>query len=109
MKQTDLQPCIGCGKGVMHSNQMTFYQVRLGYRVINLPAVQRQAGLEMMLGGHAAIAHAMGQDEDMALPLGEDHEVIVCMECAIRHPLMVLSDHANERADAEADASGNDT
>jgi hypothetical protein len=83
MKQNELKKCATCGKGVMHSGDLIFYRVTVERMCVNLPAVQRQAGLEMMLGGHAAIAAVMGPDEDMAAPLNERATFIVCQDCSV--------------------------
>jgi hypothetical protein len=42
-----------------------FYRVTIETCAIDACAVQRQVGLEMVIG-NAAIAHAMGPDEDLA-------------------------------------------
>lgn len=84
MKQTELRKCCKCGKGVMHSGVPIFFRVRIERMAVNLPAVQRQHGLELMLGGHAVLANVMGPNEDLAVNLGEPVTTIVCMDCSIR-------------------------
>ncbi len=42
------------------------YKVTLQRMAVNLPAVERQHGLELMLGRNAALAAVMGPDEDIA-------------------------------------------
>jgi hypothetical protein len=83
MKQTDIKHCALCGQGVMHDNQLMFWRVRMQHLCVNLPAIERQHGLEMMLGGSAAIAHAMGLQEDLALPVGEELDILICQECSV--------------------------
>jgi hypothetical protein len=82
MKQTDFTPCVGCGKGVMHTGLPLCYRVTIERMGIDGRAVQRQAGLEMMLGGHAKIANVMGPDEDMGLPIGPTLRGLLCETCA---------------------------
>ena len=53
MKQTEIKPCAACGKGVMHAGAPQFYQVTVQPYLVNVPAIQRQHGLEQMLGGNA--------------------------------------------------------
>ena len=101
MKRKDIQPCAICGKGVMHDNMMVFYRVKLDYMIANFPAIERQAGLEMMLGGNAMIAHAMGPDEDLAISMNEQ-SFLLCFDCAIRHQVAELAEIINEKK-AEAD------
>lgn len=83
MKQADLKKCVRCNKGVMHNGCPIFYRVIVGRMVVNLPAVERQHGLELMLGRNAALAAVMGTNEDLAKPLGDPITVLVCQDCAI--------------------------
>lgn len=80
MKQTDLRPCSNCGNGVMHAGHALFYRMKIETMVVDIAAVQQQAGLEMMLGGNAALAFVMGPQRDMAKAAAA-LEVIVCMPC----------------------------
>jgi hypothetical protein len=84
VKKKDFKKCAICGKGVMHSGQIMFYKVSITMMGIDIGAVQRQHGLEMMMG-NAAIAHVMGPDEDLAKPLGKPETGLVCQDCATHH------------------------
>lgn len=90
MKQTEFQKCALCGQGVMHSSQITFYRVSIEHMVVNVGAVRRQAGLEMMLGS-PMLAHAMGAQEDMAKAVSPPCTVLVCQECGITQERPVAS------------------
>lgn len=83
MKQKALRPCCVCGKGVCHSQQLLSTRLNVTRMCVNIPAVQRQTGLEMMLGGNAVIAHAIGPDEDMLVPLGAEADLLICDQCAM--------------------------
>lgn len=91
MKQTELKPCAACGKGVMHAGAPQFYKITIQPHVVNIGAIQRQHGLEMMLGagaGHnqnavATVAFHMGSQEDIAVPFGEPVELLLCQDCGI--------------------------
>lgn len=100
--QRDIKPCGICGKGLMHTNCLTAYRVTIDHLLFNPRAIQRQHGLEQMLGGNAAIAHAMGPQEPMAESLSTE-SLLVCQECAIRHatPLAVVMEAAAEHDDTE--------
>ena len=91
MKQAELQRCAICHKGVMHQNNITFYRVSIERMVIDLGAVRRQHGLEMMISG--PIAAVMGPDEDIAKTLGKSKTAFVCETCALEKslPLAVIS------------------
>jgi len=83
VKQTDFKPCALCAQGVMHTGIPLFYRVSIQRFGVQLDAVRRQAGLEIMLGGNAQLANVMGPDEDMATPIGEAVELLVCETCAM--------------------------
>lgn len=83
MKQTEIKPCAACGKGVMHAGAPQFYQVTVQPHLVNVPAIQRQHGLEQMLGGNATIAFHMGTQEELAVPFGEPVVMFLCQDCGI--------------------------
>lgn len=89
MKQTEIKPCVVCKKGVAHSNQIAFFRVTVEHMVLNFPAIQRQHGLEQMLGGNAAIAFHMGTQEDMA-KCASTSKGLVCQECWITRPAAAI-------------------
>jgi hypothetical protein len=95
MKQTDLRPCVCCGKGVMHSNGIAFFRVQVDHMVVNLQAVQRQAGLEMVLAGNAALAYHMGPQDDIALEASTSRAV-VCQDCFLTVPAASLWERMSE-------------
>jgi hypothetical protein len=94
MKHKDLKPCALCNQDIMHTGLPLFYKVLIQRYGIDLGAVQRQTGLEMMLGGNAILANIMGPDEDMAKPFSDAVELLVCETCAMR-PAMIAA--LNER------------
>jgi hypothetical protein len=88
----------------MHAKQLIFYKVAIQSYCINVRAVQRQAGLEMMFKGNAAIATAMGPDEDLAKPVSDENRVLICLDCAINTPIALLLETS-----AEQPSEGSDT
>lgn len=92
MKQRELKKCAGCGKGVMHANCPIFFRVRIERMAVNLPAVERQHGLELQLGRNAAIAAVLGPDEDIAVQLGDPVSILVCQDCSIKYTVAVLEE-----------------
>ena len=91
MKQDEMKPCSFCDKGVMHSGSPVFYRIKLDHMGVDIRAVQRQSGLEQMLGGGsgsaavATVAFHMGLQEDIA-------SVIISSEKIICHPCMLEKD-----------------
>lgn len=92
MKQTELQKCAICAKGMMHDGQPWFYRLSIDQMVIDARAVQRQHGLEQVVG-NARIAHALGPQEDMAQKMA-GVTICVCAKCALMEslPVAVLMD-----------------
>lgn len=79
MRQRDIKPCAICGKGVAQGGPV-FVRMQIDRLILDINAINRQVGLEMMLGGSAFLAHAMGPDEDMAKVL-EETTVLICGRC----------------------------
>lgn len=85
MKEHELRAhatCSLCRKKIGATGIPLFYRVTVERFGVKLDAVRRQAGLEMMLGGHVRIAQAMGPDEDMATPVMEKLVLVVCESCS---------------------------
>ena len=85
MKEQELlahATCSLCRKKIGATWIPLFYRVTVERFGVKLDAVHRQAGLEMMLGGHVRIAQAMGPDEDMATPVMEKLVLVVCESCS---------------------------
>ena len=82
-KQTDIKPCGICGKGIAHDQGIMFYRVRVEPFVLDAQAIERQIGMEKLMGGNAAIAFHMGPQENMATALGEPYSLLVCGSCML--------------------------
>lgn len=81
----------------MHSGIPIFFRVRIERMAVNMGAVQRQHGLELMLGGHAPLAMVMGLNEDLAVELGDPVTAIVCMDCSINGRIAEIEELAGEK------------
>lgn len=79
MKAKEFTKCLLCGKGVMHAGAPVFLRVKIEYHAMNVGAVQRAAGLEMMVGPLAAV---IGPDEDLTEKISEGTG-LVCAGCMI--------------------------
>ncbi len=91
MKQTDIKKCCICKNGMMHLEIPVFYTIKIQRHRIETDAVQRQNGLEQMLGGHAQLANIMGMDEDMTKPITEEKELWICDHCANEDLLTLIA------------------
>lgn len=81
IKQTEIRKCVFCGKGVAHDGNILFYRVSIERCGLNRQAIERQSGLEVMLGGHPMLAHVMGAHEDMAKIIDSQKHLWVCLPC----------------------------
>lgn len=95
MKEKELRKvvtCSLCGKKAPECGVPLFYRVRIERWGIDLGAVRRQSGLELMFGGTAggavALAQAMGADEDMAKPIMQPRELTVCEPCSMKRTVV---------------------
>ena len=68
---------------------------------LDLGALQRQHGLELMCGGNAMIAAAMGPDEDLTQCV-ESIETMICQDCMLRQVIpAVVVEFARKPADTQ--------
>lgn len=102
IKQTDIQKCASCGLGVMHAGLPLFYRVTIQRYGIDHNAVMRQHGLELMLGGNAMLANVMGVDADIAKPITDLHDILICEICSTQAMMIAL---LAENDDEESNAS----
>jgi hypothetical protein len=73
----------------MTNHQMVAYRITIDALVFDPGAIQRQHGMEQMMGAAAGLAQHMGPDEDMAKG-ADTSTALVCMECAISEPIAAL-------------------
>jgi len=106
MKQTEIKPCCNCGKGVMHTGMPLFWRIKIERMGVDMSAVRRQHGLEMVLGGHALLAFHMGPQEDLAKPLFEEHTVLLCDACSTELINIAAIDEAESEREARRKAEG---
>ncbi len=111
MKEKELRKaavCAVCHKRIGEAQLPLFWRVRIRRFGVLLDVVKRQAGLEMMMDGHVAIAQIMGPDEDMAKLISEI-EITVCEKCACDKalPVAVLAMEPDEEESPD-DETGED-
>lgn len=107
MKEQELREhavCSLCKRRIGEAGVPIFYRLQIDTFGLDLNALQRQQGLTMQLGGNAALAAAMGPDQEMAHPVGDTATLTVCQQCAIdaRYPVACLVEAAGD-AQAEAE------
>lgn len=80
--RTELQKCHGCDKGVMHTGDIHFYEVVVTQCVADLASIQKQHGLEMMMGAAAPLAAAMSPTTNVAHRMPPVRRLL-CSDCAL--------------------------
>lgn len=94
MKQSEFEPCLLCGKGMAHNNDLDFYRITFERFMIDYGAAQRQYGMELSMGAAAGLAQFMGPDEDMAKLPSPQPSFLVCGRCAMdqKLPIALISE-----------------
>jgi hypothetical protein len=88
MKEKELREaadCASCGRKIGACGLPVFWRITIERHGVKLDAIQRQQGLTMMLGGHAALAMVMGADEEMTIPMMDPVTITVCEECSVKN------------------------
>ena len=98
--------CSVCGQRIGEASAPAFAVVVIQGHVLDIMALQRQQGLTMMMGGHAALARVMGPDQEMTKTTANETRT-VCFDCMSR-PLtindLILGPLADEPAEEETDS-----
>jgi hypothetical protein len=79
VKANEFTKCVTCGRG-MAASGVHFYRVTVQQHILNTRAIQRAAGLEMMVG---PLASVLGPDEDLAAKVAEN-TVLICADCSLK-------------------------
>lgn len=108
MKEAELRKickCSFCGEGILHTGLPLFYTLKIARYGVKMSAVKRQAGLEMMMGGHVGLAQVMGPDEDMAENIMKEITLTACESCSNEKELCYLISVAHDKEEAESNSS----
>lgn len=104
MKEKELRDyatCGVCGQKIGHTGLPFFYRVTVERFGIDMQAVKRQSGLEMMIG--SSLAAVMGPDETLAKPIMKPVKFSVCENCSCEQVILaaLAENHAkSEEQDA---------
>lgn len=88
LDRSELEKCFFCKKGMMHGGDIHFYEVTVGQCIVDLPAVQQQAGIDMLIG-HPALGMALAPVTRVAHRL-PTKRALVCAGCAIEPQVIPL-------------------
>ena len=97
MKQNEFSNCVLCDAG-MAKDGVFFYRVSVEQMVLDLRAIQKQHGMEMIMGAAAPLAKIMGPNEDLARGLGPT-SFLVCGKCALHsdRPIAAYLEAAHDK------------
>jgi hypothetical protein len=93
---SEIKPCALCKGGVVHSGNPMFYELTMSSVIVDADSVRRLQGLEMMMGGNAAVARALSPSNTVAHRLGEPTRHFICIDCALREsvePALFMGDN----------------
>lgn len=88
MKESELRAacvCVSCQRKLGETGSPCFLRVHIEQHILNLPAIERQQGLAMMLNGNAMLASVMGPDENMTVTCEPVRSMTICAECSEKH------------------------
>ena len=111
LKERDLRKictCCICKKGVLHTEIPLFWHVKVSRYVVSMKAINRQAGMEMFMGGNVALAQVFSADEDMAERIGDEATISFCEDCMLKvnHGLMSAVENECDRKAKETENAG---
>ena len=90
LKHRDVENCTQCNQGVAHNNNLIFYRVTIETYCLEVRNIQRQAGLEQMLGGNALLANVMEVDAAVATRVHDPEPKLICLPCLLETRLTQL-------------------
>lgn len=85
MRANEVRPCDLCGEGLCASGAITFHRVRFERFIIDHEAIRERVGLHLMFQNKASseLVEVFSTREDVAVPITEPAELLVCEGCAI--------------------------
>lgn len=80
IRRDDLRKCDHCGEGLMNGNQICAYRVEVTQYIADPKAINVMTGMEMILGGHAGLAHIMGPGPEFFNAVSKSN-ALLCQNC----------------------------
>lgn len=109
LKQNEISKCACCDEGVSRNGTaITFFEADLCRHVLDIRAIQRQTGLEQIIG-NAAVAFHMGQQEELTnvVDTEPNKRALICDTCAMTRTVFELYEAmSKENAGAGINADG---
>ena len=104
MKIADLKPCAMCHRPVGKANGLLFYHVRLTRMAFDHRAISEVTGLQMIVGS-LDLAQTLAPDSDVAKPLTQPVEFLLCDDCAMNSTCVAALEEIGGESAPEGRAS----
>lgn len=78
----ELATCAACKRKIGATGIPFFYKVKVSRFGLDAAAMERQSGLEMMMGGCVDLAQALSPNEDLAQEVMEEKTFMICEGCS---------------------------
>lgn len=88
MDVSDLRKCTLCGEGMMHDDQIFFYEIRVSQCVVDVRSIQQIHAMEQLMGGAVGLARVLAPSNTVAKRLPETRH-LVCSTCALVNPAIM--------------------
>lgn len=97
-----IRPCDVCGEGLARQIPL-FYRVNIERMAVNAGAVRSIVGLTTILGSQK-LAAVLSPDSDVAKPICESDELIICHSCGVEREMSVaeLAERAAQRRERDS-------
>ena len=97
ISREDLRPCALCGKGLMHTGLPLVWKITMHRLALDVNALRREQGLEMMMGGAAPLARAFSPNSEFGLEIEKPITVMVCEPCALEQRIVIRCAFPDEK------------
>lgn len=94
--------CAACRRKVGEASFPTFYRLTLERHGLNLPALRRAHGEELLMGS-PFLAAALGADEDLTIRVMDPATITICEDCSTQ-ALIIAALAEQAEADRPVDA-----
>lgn len=97
ISREDIKPCAMCGKGLMHTGLPLVWKITMHRLGLDVNALRREQGLEMMMGGAAPLARAFSPNNEFGLEIEKPITVMVCEPCALEQRVVIMCASQDEK------------
>jgi hypothetical protein len=100
ISREDIKPCPMCGKSVMHTGLPLVWKITMHRLGLDVRALRREQGLEMMMGGSAPLARAFSPNNEFGKEIEKPITVMVCEPCALDQSIVIRCAFPDDKSGA---------